>query len=198
MTQDEIISIRTPKPNYPVFPAIAMRFSPRIFSNESVPERDIATFMEAARLAPSARFNQPWNYYITVKGTMSFEKLLTCIPERNHWCAKAPILIITAYSPAEPIDGVNKWAQYDLGAANMALILQAQDLGYYTRQIGSLDASKIKEIFADVIKDPYLPFVVLAIGKLGNNQDYADESSEYVIKDKTPPGRREKIFEILP
>jgi len=198
MTKDEIITIRTPKSNYPVLPPIVKRFSPRIFSNENIPESDVATFMEAARLAPSARFNQPWNYYITVKGTESFEKLLTCIPERNHWCAKAPILVITAYNPEEPIDGVNKWAQYDLGAANISLIIQAQELGYYTRQIGSLDANKIKEVFADVIKDPYLPFVVLAIGKLGSDEDYADETSEYATKDKTPPGRRERIFAILP
>lgn len=192
-----ILEIRTPKPNLPIIPAMAKRFSPRVFNSEPIPQKDIEIIMEAARFSPSARFNQPWSYFITKKGTVSFDKLLTCIPDRNQWCSKAPILIITTYNPQEPIEGINKWAQYDLGAANYGIVLQAQELGYYTRQIGSLDNDKIKEVFSDVIKDPLIPFIVLAIGKVGNDEDFSNADKVYTDKDMIPPGRRESIFEIL-
>jgi len=130
------------------------------------------------------------------KTSKAYSKIKECIPERNGWALSAPHIIIASYSPNEVSGSPNKWAQYDLGASVFSLILQAQELGYYARQIGSFHIEKTQELFS--IPTLYIPFTLIAMGKLGTDKDYAAADQNYVEKDLTPTGRKEKIFEILP
>lgn len=172
----------SPKTDKDVLNSIKKRFSPRVYNNQAIPNSDLEIIFEAARLAPSGRNNQPWIYYWMKQGSAAWNKLFECIWERNWWAKSAPMMILTAYNPIEPTGDNNKWAQYDLGAANMSLILQAQDLGYYVRQIGSFDTEKAAKLFPE-IEVPYIPFVCLAIGKMGSDNDYANANQEFVEKD---------------
>jgi nitroreductase len=190
---EEVFQLRSPKTVFPLLDPIKKRFSPRIFSNDPILSEHLEIIFEAARLAPSGRNNQPWKYFWMRKGTEAYKKIFTCIPERNLWASSAPIIIMSLYNPVEPSEGspVNKWAQYDLGAANISLILQAQELGYYSRQIGSFDTDKAKEIFN--IEDPYIPFILIAMGKIGTEEDYKNANQEFVQKDLDKHNRKEKI-----
>jgi nitroreductase len=179
-TQQEILNIRKPQPRFDVLECIAKRFSPRIFNNQQIPQDDMDRIFEAARLAPSGRNFQPWIYYWMRQGSKAYEDMKTCLPERNGWALTAPVFILTAYNPEDPVDGVNKWAAYDLGQANMSLILQAQELGYYARQIGSFDAEKAQQIFQ--ISSPNKALVLIAMGKIGSDEDYA--KADQIIIDK--------------
>jgi nitroreductase len=179
-TADEIIKIRKPKTHYPVIQPIADRFSPRHFSSEKISKKNLNSIFEAARLAPSAHNYQPWYYYWTKKESQSYKKIIDCLPESNYWAKTAAVFIIACYIPI--IDGKqDHYALYDLGASVMSLILQAQHLGFYTRQIGNCNTKKLKELL-NLNKD-HQPFVVIALGKIG---DYSKIEEIYLKKDSQP------------
>jgi len=193
--RDEIISCRTPVTQHDVSDPMKERFSPRVFSSTPIPETDLDVIFEAARLAPSGRNHQPWFFYTADKSSDTHKKLSACLPERNSWALSAPTLIVCCYDPTEPKDGVNKWAQYDLGAAVMSLVLQATQMGYYCRQIGSFDTDKTK---ADLsIPDSLIPFTLIAIGKIGDEQDFSSAPKEIIDKELEPFSRKEKIWKSL-
>jgi nitroreductase len=193
---EDVLKNRSPKPRFTVLSSIANRFSPRVFNDTDLSIKHIQEIFEAARLAPSGRNNQPWFFYIIKKDSSSYEKIKLCIPERNRWALSAPLIILACYNPTEPNSKPNKWAQYDLGAAVNSLILQAQELGIYSRQIGSFDTEEAKKQYN--IQDPLIPFTLIAMGKMGNEDNYIKAEETYVEKDLTPTGRKEKIFEELP
>jgi len=192
---EDVVKVRTPQPRFPVLKTIAKRFSPRIFGTDSIPEDHIRSIFEAARWTPSGRNNQPWFFYSVKKGTASYEKIKLCIPNRNGWALSAPLIIIAYYSPTEPQGTLNKWAQYDLGAAVISLILQAQELGYYSRQIGSFDLEETKKQFP--IETPYIPLTLIAMGKIGTEKEYSEYEKTYTEKDLTPTGRKDIVYKEL-
>lgn len=182
---DKIINLRKPKTSIKVLKAIADRFSPRVFADYTINDDELSIILEAARLAPSGRNHQPWMYYYAKKGTNGYLKLSTCLPERNYiWASKAPLLIVATYNPKEPTGEINKWAKYDLGQASMSMVLQAQSLGIYCRQIGSFDKEKCRQLFADLFGNQE-PLVILAFGRIGNEIDYSNAPEEIVTKELT-------------
>ncbi|VVA43307.1 conserved hypothetical protein [Candidatus Roizmanbacteria bacterium] len=180
ITTQEIIKIRKQQVRYPLIQPIADRFSPRHFSSEKIPNKVIDSIFEAARLAPSGHNYQPWFFYWTRNTGRTFEKIISCFPQSNYWAKTASVLIVACYLPT--IDGKrDKYALYDLGASVMSLILQAQHLGFYARQIGNCDTKKLKELL-NLNKD-HKPFVVVALGKIG---DYSKVEEIYLKKDSQP------------
>jgi nitroreductase len=177
ITSEKIIRIRKPKTSYPVIEPIAGRFSPRNFSSEKIPENDLNSIFEAARLAPSAYNYQPWFYYWTRIGSTAYQKIISCLPELNYWAKTAPVLIVACY--LKEIDSrPDKFSQYDLGASVISLILQAQQKKYYARQMGLFDRDKLVKIL-NINKDHH-PFVIIALGKIG---DYSKIKDVYLKKD---------------
>jgi nitroreductase len=192
---EDVLKIRSPKPRYSVFESIAKRFSPRVFNDEIIPPEHIKSIFEAARWTPSGRNNQPWFFYSIKKNTKAYEEIKPCIPERNGWALSAPLIIMACYNPTEPQGTPNIWAQYDLGAAVISLILQAQELGYYSRQIGSYEIEKAKNL--SFIEKPFVPFVLIAMGRIGNEKDYIHANKGYIDKDLTPSGRKDIVYKEL-
>ncbi len=176
-TADEIIKIRKPQVRFPVIQPIADRFSPRHFSSEKIPIKVINSIFEAARLAPSGHNYQPWYFYWTKNTDKTFEKIVSCFPQSNYWAKTAAVFIVACYLPKNEGED-NPFALYDLGAAVISLLLQAQSLGYYARQIGNCDTKKLKELL-NFNKD-HKPFIVIALGKIG---DYSNIEEIYLKKD---------------
>jgi nitroreductase len=148
---------------------------------------------EAARWAPSARNYQPWYFYWMRRGSKAHEKLVSCVAERHHWVKSAPVIILACYDPLDPKDGTkNRWAIYDLGAAVISLVLQAHELGYFCRQIGSFDAEKAK---TNLGLDPrWTPFVSVAVGKIGS---YVGVDPTYGEMDKQATPRKTDLAQKL-
>ena len=188
----EIENKRKPKTSFPVLKPIKERFSPRVFSQSEISDDELRIMFEAARLAPSGRNNQPWFYYLIRKGTEAYETLKDCIPERNHWSLTAPVIIIACYDPFEKDGTLNKWAQYDLGASVISFILQAKELGYYCRQIGSFFCEKTQEVFHFPIN--HIPFILITLGKMGTNKDYSITDKAILEKELTSWFRKEEIY----
>lgn len=189
MDIDEIKKIRKPKNKYPIIDSIRERFSPRFFSSKEVKQEDLKIILEAARLTPSAYNFQPWFFYYTLKKEKAFEKITTCIPNKHHWSSTAPLYILACSEQGEEETG---YELYDLGQAVISLVLQAQSLGYYARQIGNFERDKVKKILS--LPKNHNPFVVIVIGKIG---DYTKASSEIVEMDSKPAIRKENISKKL-
>lgn len=187
----QIRNIRAPKTQHKILASINSRFSPRVFSPEEVSSDDLRIIFEAARLTPSGRNRQPWFYFWIRKKSFTYKKIKQCIPERNNWALTAPLIIMACYDPTMLDKTINKWAQYDLGASVISLILQAQELEYHSRQIGSFYADITKQTFA--IPDPYIPFTLIAMGKIGSNEDYQKTDNAIIERELIPWSRKEKI-----
>lgn len=189
----EIIDAHSPKSDLPVNILIKKRFSPRIFKADPIPVEDMKIILEAARLAPSGRNLQSWTFIVFNKGSNEYSKLVESIPERNMvWAKTAPTLILCCYDKTEPKDGINKWAQYDLGQAVMSLVLQSEELGYKCRQIGSFDCDSVPSNF-ELDIERQIPLVIVAIGKMGGEKEYSEADLEIVEKELMPWSRKESI-----
>lgn len=145
---------------------IRERFSPRYFSGNPIKEDDLNSIMEAARWAPSGHNHQPWFYFIAKKGTKAYTNIFSTLSTYNQsWAHTAPLLIL-ACAIIKNEHGKNPFAVYDLGLSVMSLVLQAQSLGYYARQMGMFDKEKVKTFVK--LKKNMEPFVIIALGSIGN------------------------------
>lgn len=187
-----VFDAHSPKPRYPVIGEIQKRFSPRFFASDPVKKSDLDSILEAARWAPSGHNHQPWLYYVTNKGTGAYKKLFLTLNDYNQsWAHTAPVLIL-ACAEVKNEHGDNPFALYDLGASVMSLVLQAQSLGYHTRQMGLFDKKKVKHLIA--MDNNTEPFVIVAIGKIG---DYNKAPKEIIDLELDPRPRKAVIAKIF-
>lgn len=189
-TLKDIFKIHQPKAKYKVLPEIAKRWSPRYFSSVKIPAKHLNIIFEAARWTPSGHNHQPWYFYVCRKEKQNYKKIFSSLNDYNQsWAKSAPILIV-ACAQADNKFGKNPFAYYDLGAAVMALVLQAQNLGYYCRQMGLFNKNQVIKILK--LKKEVNPFIIIAIGKIG---DYRKAPKEIVEMETDPRPRKERIFE---
>ncbi|VVA43306.1 conserved hypothetical protein [Candidatus Roizmanbacteria bacterium] len=187
ITTDNILNVKKPKLKAEIIDVLKNRFSPRVFSDEEVNKKDFNSIIEAVRWTPSSSNRQPWFFYVAKKGGKEFEKVLSCLNKDNYWAKNASYLLVGCYLD-EDEKGKNNYGQYDLGQAVMSLVVQAQSLGYYTHQMGGFNKDMIKEVL--VIKFPVFPWVVVAIGKIG---DYSNVDQILIDKDNKERKRKEII-----
>lgn len=186
-TQD-LIKIKQLKTNLPINKIFLKRFSPRVFGEEEISEKDLKIIFEAVRFTPSSYNRQPWFFYLAKKESSGFKKLTQLLFEGNKWAIKASVLILACYIKKDNY-GENPYGQYDLGQAVATLVYQAQDLGYYSHQMAGFNHQKAKE----VIKDKnHIPWVMIALGKIG---DYRKAPKNLIEMDNKKPERKEKIYE---
>jgi len=188
-TLQKIIKIRQPQLQYTIMKEIAQRWSPRYFSDKKIPKNHLNIIFEAARWTPLGRNHQPWYFYYAQKGNSSYQKLFSTLNEKNQSWAKTAPLLILACSQTHNEKGENPFAFYDLGAAVLSLVLQAQSLGYYSRQMGLFDKEKVKKIFH--LLPNFEPFIIIAVGKIG---DYKNAPPEIVEMDLDPRPRKIDIY----
>lgn len=181
------LALKKINPCAPILNVIEERFSPRVFSSEPISTSEVESMIEAARWAPSGHNSQPWYFYWTTRGTQAFEKIQSCMPDMNKWSGKAPLLVVACYIGKNEY-GNNRYAKHDLGAAVLSFILQAQSMGYFARQIGRFNQAKVKRVLP--IDPTHTPFVILALGKLG---DYAKINEELLKRELTPRERKTDI-----
>ncbi len=187
ITSKQIIDLKRPDLKEEITSVLKNRFSPRVFSDEEVKSGDLKKMIEAARWTPSSSNRQPWFFYVARKGSKGFEKVSSCLNENNYWAKRAGYLLVGCYLD-EDERGKNEYAKYDLGQAVMSLVVQAQSLGYYSHQMAGFNKEMTKEILN--IKPPAFPWVVIAIGKIG---DYSKADQILIDKDNKTRKRKEII-----
>lgn len=135
--------------NYPDFSArnaaegvdtlFSKRWSPRAYRADPVSEQDLKSIFDAARWSPSCFNAQPWRF-VSCKPE-SREAFLQCLVEANReWASSAPVLGFVLASLHFSHNGkVNQHADFDTGAAWLAVNLQANMLGYHVHGMAGVD-----------------------------------------------------------
>jgi len=143
------------------------RWSPRAFLSEPVVEEDIKTIFEAARWSPSCFNEQPWRF-VYAQQPEDLERFRSVLVEGNQiWANTAPLLVLVFSKKSfTQNDKPNRWADFDTGAAWMALSLQANKLGLYTHGMGGFDPEKAYAATA-INPDKFNAICAIAIGKPG-------------------------------
>lgn len=158
--------------DHPVLAVVRDRWSARaIAADVGVDRGDVATMLEAARWAPSSGNAQPWRY-VVFDGTVPTERerARACLKPRNEWARAAPVLMVSAVCRTWPgSDEVNPSALHDVGAASMAMCLQATALGLVCHQMAGFDTQRAREICA--LPDGTDPVAFIAVGRPGRLAD---------------------------
>ncbi len=115
-------------------------------SPREVEEDKITRVLDAARLAPSARNQQPWRF-IVIKGQKNVENIVKqAFFEFSQGFKEAPVLIFLFANPGD--DDVHEGREYylfDSGLAFENLLLAATELGLVTHPMSSVNEDKLKE-----------------------------------------------------
>jgi nitroreductase len=173
--------------NYEILPQIKTRWSPRAFSEETIPRELILQIMEAARYAPSCFNEQPWRFVIADTST-SLEKMRATLSDSNkRWAAKAPVLIAVCSKKSFSSNGKdNSWHQFDTGTAWGFLSLEAEKLGLITHGMAGFDKDAARKNIG--ITADYEVIALVALGKHGDKNYLPDD-----LRSREEPGSRKEI-----
>lgn len=177
-----------------VLPVILERWSPRAYEDKPVSGAALEKVFEAARWAPSSFNEQPWRFFVGVKGSETYDKIASVlVPFNREWATHAPVLILgVAKSRFSHNDSPNGFAAHDLGAATAYLVLQAAASGLHAHQMAGFDQAKAREIFK--IPEGYLVGSVTALGYLGEPATLANKDQH---AGEVAPRTRKPLNEIV-
>jgi nitroreductase len=177
---------------HPVLDVIRSRWSPAIYSSQTVEPEKLLSILEAARWAPSSYNAQPWSFLVARKeDPQEFSRMLSClVPANVVWAQHVPVLMISVAKRQFDHNGaVNRHAFHDTGIATGFLMLQAADLGILAHGMAGFDAAKAREVY-DI---PESHEAVAAIG-IGYPGDEHGASEELVKRNQHRPRRLLKDF----
>lgn len=162
---------------YPIHELLGKRWSPRAFDpGKSVTDEQVVRLFEAARWTPSSFNAQPWQYAYALRdqGPGFADLLDVLMPGNQVWAKQAGMLVagLTQWYDPEK-DRKNGKAEYDLGAANFALTVQAMDMGLWVHQMGGFYPDKVRELLE--LSEHIKPVVMLAIGHMGRKDDLPED-----------------------
>ncbi|MFN5558973.1 MAG: nitroreductase family protein [Rhodoluna sp.] len=151
----------------PIAPVLAERWSPRSFDREYLLTQDQAlSILEAGRWAPSANNLQPWRFaYISRDDKLHSEICQRGLTGFNQaWAPDASALIAVSVLK-KTADGKDlPKAMYDAGLAASLMVIQAQELGLHTHQLGGIVREEIQQILN--LDDNLELLVLIAVGKI--------------------------------
>ena len=158
------------------------RVSIRKFKAEAVSNEDIGYILEAAMAAPSAKNQQPWEFYVVEN-----REVLKQLGESSPFSApagKAPVAIVTAYR--EECD-LPEFAQIDMSIMMENLWLAADEIGLGGVWLG---VAPREDRMKDVEKIVGIPvgqrvFGIFALGypdEERTQQDRFDQSRIHYVK----------------
>jgi nitroreductase len=163
--------IQTPKPadtDSPIHELLAHRWSPRMFSDQTIGREEMKVLLEAARWAASSNNEQPWRFVYSFKGSQAYEKIFNCISDFNQkWVRNAPVLILTAYKEKFDSGKENFHALHDLGLAIGNMSLQATSMGIALHSMAGVDWQKAQKVFG--VPDGFHVTTAIAIGYYGGD-----------------------------
>ena len=163
----------------PVIGLLAARHGSRSFLPDPLPEEVVAELIEAIRLTPSCFNNQPWRY-LFLASPEALEKGRRALSRGNSWADRAPLLVVGYSRPEDDcvIPDGRRYHEFDLGMATMDLILAATARGLVARPFAGFSPAKLKELFPEHIEGPARALVMLAVGRLSENEDHLPEEKK--------------------
>jgi nitroreductase len=181
--------------DHPIHEIIRDRWSPRAFGDRSIPSRELATILEAARWAPSAYNDQPWYFILATKDEPEeFERMLGCLVEANRlWAGGAAALAISVARISYAHNGSPyRHAYYDTGQAVAAITLQATALGIRAHQMAGFDVDRARETYG--VPEGYDPVTAIAFGYSGDATSLPEKLQEAELAERARRPLAETVF----
>jgi nitroreductase len=177
-----------------VMAAFFHRWSPRSFTDREVSPETLAKVFEAARWAASSFNEQPWRFFVGMRGSSTWQKIFDSLGEFNQaWAKAAPVLMVNAAHTKFTHNGSpNRVALYDLGAAASYMTLQASALGLAAHQMAGFDTEKARRALR--IPEDYIIGAAIALGYQG---EPAALPNEKFIQQEIAPRTRKPLSEIV-
>ncbi len=177
--------------DFEILDTIKNRRSIRAFSDQPVEGEKIKALFEAARWAPSAMNEQPWQYIYATREDERLYHLIgeTLMPGNRIWALKAPLLIVSLARKTFLDNGShNSSALHDTGMANYALSLQATEMGICTHMMGGFDHDLLRKNLN--VPEDLQPVVVIAAGYPGDLKDLPENlrQREFSMRNRKKPG----------
>lgn len=144
--------------------AIQDRYSVRAFDPEKkISEKDMATIIETARVAPSAHNQQPFRIY-RLKSQSAREKIAECY-DRTWLNDASDVLMIVGEEKEAWVykDGKNSAVYIDVSIATTFMQLQAWELGIGSVWVCAFDREKASELFG-LEMGTHTPIALLVLG----------------------------------
>lgn len=173
-----------------VDPLFIDRWSPRSFSSDPLSDAEIATIFEGARWSPSSFNRQPWLFVYETNGPDrdTFDSIL--MPGNQAWASKAP-LIGYIFAETKTQDGRRpRTAEFDTGAAWMALALQARSLGLYSHAMAGINHDTVYEKLG-VSDEFYTAMCGFVVGRIGPREALPKD-----VQERESPNDRKPVSEI--
>lgn len=182
------------KNNFPIYPLIRSRWSPRAFSDRPVEKEKLQSLFEAARWAPSSMNEQPWRFIVGQKGDKTWQKIHDALVEFNqNWAVNAPVLIVNLGKRTFTYKGrENVHYMYDTGQAVAFLVIEAVNQGLVAHQMGGFHAEKLVE-FLDIPED-FKPISVTAVGYQGDPETLPADLHKSEFRERERRHLEEQVF----
>jgi nitroreductase len=175
-----------------MLPALAKRWSPRAFKETPISLNDLKIILEAARWAPSSSNEQPWRFFVGIKGSETHTKIFeTLVGFNQGWANKPHVLILGVALLKDSKGNPNSYAQYDLGSAASDLVDQATAMGLMAHQMGGFDHDAALRAFD--LKEDYVLGSVIAIGY---QDDPSNLTNEQMLQREIAPRERKPLSDI--
>lgn len=154
--------------DYPIHELIKDRWSPRMFSDESISTEVLHSLFEAGRWAPSSNNLQPWSMVYGIKGTAVYDRILDVLVAFNQsWAQYAPVLLLGVINKKTPDGKDNFHALHDLGQFTANLATQAHSMGIAVHQMAGLDFERARIAFK--FPEHYHVATAIAVGYYGGD-----------------------------
>lgn len=179
---------------FPIYPLIRSRWSPRAFSGRTVEKEKLQSLFEAARWAPSSMNEQPWRFIVGQKGDETWKKIHDSLVEFNqNWAVQAPVLVVNLGKKTFTYKGrENVTYQYDTGQAVAFMVIEAVNQGLVAHQMGGFHAEKLIELLE--IPEDFKPISVTAIGYHGNPESLPSDLHKSEFRERERHSLNEQVF----
>jgi nitroreductase len=180
---------------YPIDRMFLDRWSPRAFTNESMPEQDLLTILEAAHWAPSASNLQPWRFLYSLHGSESWDRFMSVLVEFNQGWVKSAgaLLFVISRTHNGELGSAEQKPSYshsfDAGTAWGFLAMQAHLAGYEAHGMTGMHIEKANEILG--IPEGFRVEAAVAIGKVGDKNQLPEK-----LREREVPSQRKPLSEL--
>lgn len=183
------------KNDYQIYPLLKQRYSPRIFSDQKLTEKDVNRLFESVRWSASSYNRQPWRFIFAHKGSKGYDRIMDCLSEFNQkWAGNAPFLMLAGYKKNTDEGKENFHALHDLGLSLGNMTVQAEYMGIGLHHMAGVDWKKAHEVFN--VPEGFHIATAVAIGFYGGDlSNLPEDLREQEGAERTRISQTEFAFE---
>lgn len=181
--------------DHPAHRLFVDRWSPRGFSDEALPEKELFTFIEAARWAPSSYNSQPWRFLYALRGEPEFATFLGPLIEFNRGWAQHAAALVYVISKTSMISAGKteptalRTHSFDAGAAWANFANQAALSGWACHGMSGFDVAAAQQVLQ--VPNGFAVDIAVAVGRKGDGAQLSD-----ALKEREKPSPRLPVGEI--